>query len=65
MGLFTWFRQRREHEHLVEAHEHDLAEDAHGGDAVEPFEEPLGTPGKGQTGGPPTPGLGGLTPPGT
>jgi hypothetical protein len=65
MGLFAWIRQRRERKHLMEAHERELAEDAYGGDAVEPFEELLGTPGKGQTAGPPTPGLGGSMPPGT
>jgi hypothetical protein len=62
--VFTWFRQRRERKHLMEVHERELAEDAYGGAAVEPYEEPIGTPGKGQTGGPPTSGLGGM-PPGT
>jgi hypothetical protein len=62
MGVMTWFRERRERKRLVEAHEHELAEDVYGGDPVEVLEEPLGTPGKGQAGGPPSPGLGGISP---
>jgi hypothetical protein len=63
MGLLDWFRRHREHARAVDAHERDVAAEAYSGDAVEPFEEPLGTPGKGQTGAPPAPGL--LGPPGT
>jgi hypothetical protein len=62
IGLITWFRGRRERKRLVEAQEHELAEDAYGGDPVEALEEPRGTPGKGQTGGPGSHGPGWISP---